>query len=677
MILVLSFLSVLMHCLQIQATSFPDVHVKRFTDCGRYLVCFSRNLCDVFVYRYRGISRGYEKCREKELKEDVYREIRKHYSSFESYFKLNSTASLSAAAQANDESFCRDFLLTARGGKYLVVASSTQVDLSANTNTNAANATNAGVFDRNENAVNMNRAAAAEAASLFEGQENMDTMNDLSVFSALPTIESITFHIIETETGKIVDSKTFSNDFMRLNRNQCATIYKESSLAIVSLKHKSCTFLDIKEDGKLEEKFTLGSYCEPGDEEILKQMDERQTFEEIANNRQHGQDDSENNESLTGDDDVLDVRSSSRQDNLNNRSITGLTQKLLVHRFLDALCKCEVYDSPEELRNFYKNFEKLARLTLVHARQLDDSLLLLKFVPAEAVYQIVFANQSTHIDKLRRRFDDSTHRAVLTIYDLDRKTFLHVVPCSAIEAMNDNNQTMTTFLGSNNNAGVAAVRAAQPANTFGGSSPFKSEEEEAVFFSPAHGLSTWQRLAGGMREDVAKSFIREGILYAPNELTLLGNAASLLLNVDAASDTSQSRSISPYFDRSLFQYDERNVSAMCVPKPRSEFGVKFTPVEPEMENISVDGMEIGSLLSIGKKFILRAASLDDTILQSRSKRHCLYVFHPSDPFAMSIMQSFMQPSQMCFHTRLAPGEEKFFDVWNNVGETSSRIAQQL
>jgi hypothetical protein len=180
-----------------------------------------------------------------------------------------------------------------------------------------------------------------------------------------------------------------------------------------------------------------------------------------------------------------------------------------------------------------------------------------------------------------------------------------------------------------------------------------------------------------MREDVAKSFIREGILNAPNELTLLGNAASLLLNVDAASDTSQSRSISPYFDRSLFQYDERNVSAMCVPKPRSEFGVKFTPVEPEMENISVDGMEIGSLLSIGKKFILRAASLDDTILQSRSKRHCVYVFHPSDPFAMSIMQSFMQPSQMCFHTRLAPGEEKFFDVWNNVGETSSRIAQQL
>jgi hypothetical protein len=115
---------------------------------------------------------------------------------------------------------------------------------------------------------------------------------------------------------------------------------------------------------------------------------------------------------------------------------------------------------------------------------------------------------------------------------------------------------------------------------------------------------------------------------------------------------------------------------MCVPKPRAEFGVKFTPVEPEMENVPIDGMEIGTLLSVGKRFTLRAASLDDTILQSRSKRHCAYVFHPSDPFAMSIMQSFMQPSQMCFHTRLAPGTEKFFDFAPHVGETSSHVAQQ-
>ena len=42
-------LSLFMRCLQIQATSFPDVHVKRFTDCGRYLVCFSRNFIKYFI----------------------------------------------------------------------------------------------------------------------------------------------------------------------------------------------------------------------------------------------------------------------------------------------------------------------------------------------------------------------------------------------------------------------------------------------------------------------------------------------------------------------------------------------------------------------------------------------------------------------------------------------------
>ena len=70
---------------QIQATVFPDVHVKRFTDGGRYLVCFSRHLCDVVVYRYRGISKGYRECETKEQNEDTYKEINKHHSNFESY----------------------------------------------------------------------------------------------------------------------------------------------------------------------------------------------------------------------------------------------------------------------------------------------------------------------------------------------------------------------------------------------------------------------------------------------------------------------------------------------------------------------------------------------------------------------------------------------------------------
>ena len=105
-----------------------------------------------------------------------------------------------------------------------MVASSTQVDLSTNTTTTTTTtAGNRDAMNMNENNTR-NRMTTAEAVAFEERQENTEGRSGLGVFNALPTIESITFHIIRTETGEVVDSKTFLNDFMRLTRNQCATI---------------------------------------------------------------------------------------------------------------------------------------------------------------------------------------------------------------------------------------------------------------------------------------------------------------------------------------------------------------------------------------------------------------------------------------------------------------------
>ena len=41
--------------MQVDHVTVPDdVHVKRFTDDGRYLLCFSRNQRELVVYRYVG-----------------------------------------------------------------------------------------------------------------------------------------------------------------------------------------------------------------------------------------------------------------------------------------------------------------------------------------------------------------------------------------------------------------------------------------------------------------------------------------------------------------------------------------------------------------------------------------------------------------------------------------------
>ena len=69
---------------QIQAVSFPDVHVKRFTDDGKYLVCFSRDLCEVVTFRYRSVSSSSSSCsreeEEEEEEEETYIQTKKNSS---------------------------------------------------------------------------------------------------------------------------------------------------------------------------------------------------------------------------------------------------------------------------------------------------------------------------------------------------------------------------------------------------------------------------------------------------------------------------------------------------------------------------------------------------------------------------------------------------------------------
>ena len=42
-------------------SGFEDVHVHRFTDDGRYLICFSRNQHDLVVYRFKGFGAADER----------------------------------------------------------------------------------------------------------------------------------------------------------------------------------------------------------------------------------------------------------------------------------------------------------------------------------------------------------------------------------------------------------------------------------------------------------------------------------------------------------------------------------------------------------------------------------------------------------------------------------------
>ncbi|CAO2184515.1 unnamed protein product [Urochloa humidicola] len=98
--------------------------------------------------------------------------------------------------------------------------------------------------------------------------------------------------------------------------------------------------------------------------------------------------------------------------------------------------------------------------------------------------------------------------------------------------------------------------------------------------------------------------------------------------------TCQSQSPSPYFDLSLFRYDEKLISAIDRHRHCTEHPIKF---------ISVRSPNV-------VRFKIKPGS-DSGASDSRAKRISSFLFHPFFPLALSIQQTYMQPTVVNIHFR--------------------------
>ncbi|CAM0884973.1 unnamed protein product [Alopecurus aequalis] len=96
--------------------------------------------------------------------------------------------------------------------------------------------------------------------------------------------------------------------------------------------------------------------------------------------------------------------------------------------------------------------------------------------------------------------------------------------------------------------------------------------------------------------------------------------------------TCQSQSPSPYFDLSLFRYDEKLISATDRHRHCTEHPIKFISVK--QPNVV--------------KFKIKPGS-DAGASDSRAKRISSFLFHPFFPLALSIQQTYMQPTVVNVH----------------------------
>jgi de-etiolated-1 len=97
----------------------------------------------------------------------------------------------------------------------------------------------------------------------------------------------------------------------------------------------------------------------------------------------------------------------------------------------------------------------------------------------------------------------------------------------------------------------------------------------------------------------------------------------------------QSVSSSPYLDYALFQFDEKLVSSSERPRPMADHAVKF--LSRSRRNRVRFKLDLG--VSPGSD-------------GGHAKRIASYVWHPTQPFALSVVLAFMQPQVVNVHLRL-------------------------
>ncbi|URE15996.1 De-etiolated protein 1 Det1 [Musa troglodytarum] len=99
--------------------------------------------------------------------------------------------------------------------------------------------------------------------------------------------------------------------------------------------------------------------------------------------------------------------------------------------------------------------------------------------------------------------------------------------------------------------------------------------------------------------------------------------------------TCQSQSPSPYFDVSLFRYDEKLISSTDRHRHSTDHPIKF-----------ISRRQPNAL-----KFKIKPG-LETSGAEARTKKICSFLFHPYLPMALSIQQTYMQPTVVNLHLRM-------------------------
>ncbi|KAB5530266.1 hypothetical protein DKX38_020347 [Salix brachista] len=565
----------------------PDHSFRKFTDDGQYLISFSRNLLDLIVYRPTWLSYSY--------KEEDYH-LPSRAKRFDSFFTQLYCVSLASS----NEVICKDFFLYVNTNQFGLFATSTSQ-----------------IHD------------APAIGGAIQG---------------VPSIERITFHLLRLEDGVILDEKVFYNDFINLAHNMGVFLY-DDLLAVVSLRYQTIYILQIRESGNLVDVRAIGAFCREDDELFLNSnMADNSKLHQSSGNH-------------------VDIAVHSNQLNSDNSFLSGIKQRLLSFIFQgiwsEETDKFQVFSSSisclillhRTILNILQVFLHSNTITLSEGPVLEEEILF----PFSRLCRLDYLEGEV-------QFLDR-HHLLIKFGSVDGGVRLFMLSTTRIMSKEEGNSVFQSLHLSSDGCYYLFLNTVEIRldRVLWELQVSRSADHHASFFAVYNMETTeivafYQNSADELyllfeqfcdhfyamsRNSSYMNFIssHSNNIHAREQLRSIKNKASSLSQFVKKMLTSlpfscQSLSPSPYFDQSLFRYDEKLISATDRHRPSTDHPIKFiSRRQPHTLKFKIKpGPEAGSL-------------------DGRTKKVSSFLFHPFLPLALSIQQTLFLQSSVNIHFR--------------------------
>lgn len=180
-----------------------DLIIRKFVCGGKYLLCFSTNMTEVMLYRFRGI-----------LRTDCGENGALLNARFDDFFQKVFTLSVSNAL----ETLCSNFSLVTSDHQFIILASTAP--------------------------------ASSSSASVVTRANSTDILQKFKT-------EDIAFYVVRVNDGKVVDRVVFPSDYVNLVHHSGVSLHG-SYFAVTSVRRQCVVLFEITVSGALRRVLEVG-----------------------------------------------------------------------------------------------------------------------------------------------------------------------------------------------------------------------------------------------------------------------------------------------------------------------------------------------------------------------------------------------------------------------------------